>query len=113
MPRGGHREPRSPLARPTINRITLSDETAHAIRARFIAIGQEYTAATVAEYVEAALTGPRLIVENTGALLSWLAEQRATLDLNHPTARGLDYLIAALWTEAAKAQTVAPNADQE
>lgn len=101
MPRGGRREPRSPLARPMIKRITLTDEAARAIRARFIAIGQDYTATTVAEHIEAALTGPRFAFGDAG-MLSWLADQRATLDIEHPAARGLDHLIAALWTEQAR-----------
>jgi len=39
-----------------------------------------------------------LMTEETPILLTWLNEQRETLDYNSPLCREIDRIIAALWT---------------
>jgi hypothetical protein len=96
---------RSPLARPTVRRVTLSDAAAHAVKSRLIAVGVDYTAASVAAHVEALISPPSglvsILTSDPGALIPWIETARRQC-FNEVAARDLDQLIAALWCAANK-----------
>jgi hypothetical protein len=91
---------RSPLARPAVRRIALSDAAARAIKAHLIARDIDYSAATVAAYVEALIRPAgglvSILTSDPAALIPWIEIARRQC-FNEAAARDLDQLIAALW----------------
>lgn len=90
---------RSPLARPTINRVILGNDAARAVKAWHVSTGVPYTSANVASYVSAQLLpqpgAVRALLTNPAAVLYWL-EQARGMCIDETAQRDLDALIAAV-----------------
>lgn len=104
MPRGGNHGGGT-----TIRRIWLSGVAARYVRGHTQSEDGRQTQEAAEAWVNARLEGeangcvaPILVTDDIRAAIVWLAEQRGALPHDTPEARGIDQLIAAIWTAEAR-----------
>lgn len=104
---GGDRGPISPEARPTVNRVVLSNTAAQYIRSDMLARDIPYSKTTVSPYVSGLIEATRdyrvitALLADPAVVLPWLEEARRQCS-NEEAQRGLDALIAAVMTALAR-----------